>query len=77
MACFPIKVSAVTKHFAQRAAMAPIKQRDYASGAAAAYDAQECKFAQRIVDGLTLTERKNSDISRHGVKAPAACWLRC
>src|SRR6516162_7634903 len=26
-----------------------------------------CKFAQRIVDGLTLTERKNSGISRHGV----------
>ena len=26
-----------------------------------------CKFAQRIVDGLRLTERKNSAISRHGV----------
>src|SRR5262249_38691810 len=26
-----------------------------------------CKFAQRIVDSLTLTERKNSGISRHGV----------
>src|SRR4029078_10088436 len=26
-----------------------------------------CKFAQRIVDGLTLTEKKNSGISRHGV----------
>ena len=26
-----------------------------------------CKFAQWIVDGLTLTERKNSGISRHGV----------
>jgi hypothetical protein len=26
-----------------------------------------CKFAQRIVDGLTLTERKNGGISRHGV----------
>src|SRR5262249_45524704 len=26
-----------------------------------------CEFAQRIVDGLTLTERKNSGISRHGV----------
>ena len=29
------------KRFARRAAMAPTKERDYASGAAAAYDAQE------------------------------------
>jgi hypothetical protein len=29
------------KHFAERAAMAPIKERDYASRAAAAYDTQE------------------------------------
>ena len=29
------------KRFAKRATMAPIKERDYASGAAAAYDAQE------------------------------------
>jgi hypothetical protein len=29
------------KRFAKRAAMAPTKERDYASGAAAAYDAQE------------------------------------
>jgi hypothetical protein len=31
----------VRKHFAKRAAMAPTKERDYASGAAATYDAQE------------------------------------
>jgi hypothetical protein len=31
----------VRKHFAKRAAMVPTKERDYASGAAAAYDAQE------------------------------------
>ena len=30
-----------------------------------------CKFAQRIVDGLRLTERKNSAISRHGVSLPS------
>jgi hypothetical protein len=29
------------KRFAKRAATAPTKERDYASGAAAAYDAQE------------------------------------
>jgi hypothetical protein len=29
------------KRFAKRAAMAPTKERDYASGAAANYDAQE------------------------------------
>jgi hypothetical protein len=29
------------KGFAKRAAIAPTKERDYASGAAAAYDAQE------------------------------------
>jgi hypothetical protein len=29
------------KRFAKRAAMAPTKERDYASAAAAAYDAQE------------------------------------
>ena len=29
------------KRFAKRAAMAPTKERDYASGAVAAYDAQE------------------------------------
>ena len=29
------------KRFAKRAAIAPTKERDYASGAAAAYDAQE------------------------------------
>jgi hypothetical protein len=29
------------KRFAKRAAIAPAKERDYASGAAAAYDAQE------------------------------------
>jgi len=29
------------KHFAKRAAMAPSKEKDYATGAAAAYDAQE------------------------------------
>jgi hypothetical protein len=29
------------KHFAKRAALAPTKERDYATGAAAAYDAQE------------------------------------
>jgi hypothetical protein len=31
----------VRKHFAKRAAVARTKERDYASGAAAAYDAQE------------------------------------
>ena len=31
----------VRKHFAKRAATAPTKERDYATGAAAAYDAQE------------------------------------
>ena len=38
------------KRFAKRAAMAPTKERDYASGAAAAYDAQE-------VDLLTNTRK--------------------
>ena len=31
----------VRKHFAKRAAVAPTKEKDYASGAAAAYDAKE------------------------------------
>jgi hypothetical protein len=38
------------KRFAKRAAMSPIKERDYASAAAAAYDAQE-------VDLLTNTRK--------------------
>ena len=38
------------KRFANRAAMAPTKERNYASGAAAAYDAQE-------VDLLTNTRK--------------------
>ena len=38
------------KRFAKRAAMAPTKERDYASAAAAAYDAQE-------VDLLTNTRK--------------------
>ena len=38
------------RRFAKRAAMAPTKERDYASAAAAAYDAQE-------VDLLTNTRK--------------------
>ena len=38
------------KRFAKRAAMAPTRERDYASAAAAAYDAQE-------VDLLTNTRK--------------------
>jgi hypothetical protein len=40
----------VRKHFAKRAAIAPTEERDYATGAAAAYDAQE-------VDLLTNTRK--------------------
>jgi len=40
------------KRFARRAAMAPTKERGYASGAAAGYDAQE-------VDLLTNTGRSS------------------
>jgi hypothetical protein len=40
----------VRKHFAKRAAKAPTKERDYATGAAAVYDAQE-------VDLLTNTRK--------------------
>jgi hypothetical protein len=37
----PGKGLQVRNRFAKRAAMAPTKERDYASGAAAAYDAEE------------------------------------
>jgi hypothetical protein len=52
VACFPIKVHdlRLASAFAKRAAMAPTKEKDYASGAAAAYDAQE-------VDLLTNTRK--------------------
>jgi hypothetical protein len=54
--------------FAKRAAMAPSKERDYPSGAAAAYDAQE-------VDLLTNT-RKIIAASKMALRAAEAVLKR-
>ena len=45
------------KRFAKRAAMAPTKERDYASGAAAAYDTQEAELITKTKKIIAASNR--------------------
>jgi hypothetical protein len=49
------------KRFAKRAAMAPTKERDYASAVAAAYDAQEVDLLTNTRKIIAATKRALRD----------------
>ena len=51
----------VRKHFAKRAAMAPTRERDYASGAAAAYDTQENELITKTRKIIAASKRAVRD----------------
>jgi hypothetical protein len=63
-----VKGRQARKRFAKRAAMAPTKERDYASGAAANYDAQE--------EDLLTNTRKIIAASKRAVRDAEAVLKR-